>query len=98
LTAFVYHRINRHNPRQRLQARAVFCNEIAQAPHQAVARQVEAALASDGIRSQNSPGDLLAAPSNIRNKDNRALRVFTRSGGGRSRSATRPKCWPRRGS
>ena len=58
-------------------ARAVFWNEIAQAPHQAVANEVEAVLGSCGIGSQIFPGDLLAAPASIRNKDNRGLRVFT---------------------
>lgn len=58
-------------------APVMFWNEIPQAPHQAAARQVEAALASDAIGSQNFPGDLLAVPSNIRTGDNRALRVFT---------------------
>nr|QIG99154.1 deoxyribodipyrimidine photo-lyase [Bradyrhizobium sp. 6(2017)] len=58
-------------------ARAVFCNDIAQTPHQAVAADVEAALASDGRDSQIFPGDLLVEPKAIRNKDNRGLRVFT---------------------
>jgi deoxyribodipyrimidine photo-lyase len=56
---------------------AAFWNEIAQAPHLAVAREVEAALASDGVDSQIFPVDLLAAPANIRNKEGRSLRVFT---------------------
>ena len=55
---------------------AVFWNEIAQAPHQVVASEVEAALGSYGIGSQIFPGDLLAAPASIRNTDNRGLRVF----------------------
>ncbi len=58
-------------------ARAVFWNTIAQAPHQAVARDVEAALASDGIDVQIFAGDLLVEPHAIRNKEARALRVFT---------------------
>lgn len=58
-------------------AGAVFWNEIAQASHQVIASEVEAALARDGIDSQIFPGDLLAAPTGIRNKDNRGLRVFT---------------------
>jgi deoxyribodipyrimidine photo-lyase len=58
-------------------ASAVFWNEIAQAPHQAVAGDVEAALTSDGISSQIFPGDLLVEPKAIRNKENRGLRVFT---------------------
>ena len=56
---------------------AVFWNEIAQAPHQAVADQVAAALEAIGVASQSFPGDLLVAPSDIRNKDGRGLRVFT---------------------
>ena len=55
----------------------MYWNEIAQAPHQAVADQVAAALARSVSPSQRFPGDLLAAPSQIRNKENRGLRVFT---------------------
>jgi deoxyribodipyrimidine photo-lyase len=58
-------------------AGSVFCNEIAQAPHQAIVREVEAVLARHGIGSQKFPGDLLTAPANIRNKEGRGLRVFT---------------------
>ncbi|MDH2382025.1 deoxyribodipyrimidine photo-lyase [Bradyrhizobium sp. CER78] len=58
-------------------AQAVFWNDIAQAPYQAVAEEVESALANDGIASQIFPSDLLAEPKAIRNKDNRGLRVFT---------------------
>ncbi|WP_128970585.1 cryptochrome/photolyase family protein [Bradyrhizobium tropiciagri] len=60
-----------------INAGAVFWNDIAQAPHQAIAGEVESALASDGIASQIFPGDLLVDPKAIRNKDNRGLRVFT---------------------
>ncbi|MGY3690503.1 deoxyribodipyrimidine photo-lyase [Bradyrhizobium sp. USDA 3240] len=60
-----------------INASAVFWNDIAQAPHRAVGRDVEAALATDGIDSQIFAGDLLVDPKVIRNKDNRALRVFT---------------------
>lgn len=60
-----------------IQAGAVFWNEIAQAPHQAIAAEVASALASDGIASQIFPGDLLVEPRAIRNKDKRGLRVFT---------------------
>jgi deoxyribodipyrimidine photo-lyase len=59
------------------QARAVFWNDIAQAPHEAVAARVAAALREIGVSSQSFPGDLLAHPSAIRNKDGRGLRVFT---------------------
>ncbi|WP_271584762.1 cryptochrome/photolyase family protein [Bradyrhizobium sp. CCBAU 45389] len=58
-------------------ARAVYWNGIAQAPHQAVERQLEAALSKRGVASQIFPGDLLVSPSAIRNKEGRGLRVFT---------------------
>ncbi len=58
-------------------AGAAFWNEIAQAPHQVIAMEVEAALARHGVDSQIFPGDLLAAPTSIRSKENRGLRVFT---------------------
>jgi deoxyribodipyrimidine photo-lyase len=58
-------------------AETVLWNDIAQAPHQATARQVAAALAEIGVGSQSFPGDLLAAPSTIRNQEGRGLRVFT---------------------
>jgi len=58
-------------------AAAVYFNDIAQAPRQAVAEQVARALAQIGIKSQTFPGDLLVPPSAIRNKDGRSLRVFT---------------------
>src|SRR4029079_14057984 len=38
-------------------AAAVFWNEIAQAPHQAVAEQVAASLQAIGVASQSFPGD-----------------------------------------
>jgi deoxyribodipyrimidine photo-lyase len=55
----------------------VYWNEIAQAPHQAVADEVAAALNDIGVTSQTFPGDLLVTPALIRNKDGRGLRVFT---------------------
>jgi deoxyribodipyrimidine photo-lyase len=58
-------------------AEAVYWNEIAQAPHRAVEDQVAAALNEIGIVTHRFPGDLLASPSQIRNKENRGLRVFT---------------------
>ncbi len=58
-------------------AGAVYWNAIAQAPHQAIERQLEATLARLGIDTQTFPGDLLVAPAAIRNKDGRGLRVFT---------------------
>ncbi|MEY9286401.1 deoxyribodipyrimidine photo-lyase [Bradyrhizobium yuanmingense] len=58
-------------------ARAVYWNEIAQAPHQAVERQLQAALAKLGMHAQSFPGDLLVPPAAIRTKDGRGLRVFT---------------------
>ena len=60
-----------------IDAATVFWNEIAQAPHLATADQVKAELEKIGIRAQVFPGDLLAAPASIRNKENRGLRVFT---------------------
>jgi deoxyribodipyrimidine photo-lyase len=58
-------------------AGSVFWNEIAQAPHQAVADRVAAALDETSVAAQRFPGDLLAAPAGIRTKDGRGLRVFT---------------------
>jgi deoxyribodipyrimidine photo-lyase len=58
-------------------AGAVFWNEIAQAPHLAIAKSVEAELAKAGIDSRSHAGDLLAPPRDIRNKEGRSLRVFT---------------------
>jgi len=58
-------------------ATAVYWNGVAQAPHQAIERQIEAALAKLGVASQAFPGDLLVPPSAIRNKEGRGLRVFT---------------------
>jgi deoxyribodipyrimidine photo-lyase len=58
-------------------AAAVFWNEIAQAPHQAVERDIKAALGEFGISSQGFVGDLLAAPNAVRTKEGRGLRVFT---------------------
>jgi deoxyribodipyrimidine photo-lyase len=59
------------------EAGAVYWNTIAQAPHQAVEKQLEAALAKLGVDSQSFPGDLLVPPSAVRNKEGRGLRVFT---------------------
>src|ERR1700754_1434421 len=59
------------------EASAVFWNEIAQAPHLAIAKEVEAALARLGVGSKTFPGDLLVSPTQIRNKEGRGLRVFT---------------------
>jgi deoxyribodipyrimidine photo-lyase len=56
---------------------AVFWNEIAQAPRQAEANAVTAALNEIGVTSQSYPGDLLASPAEVRTKDGRGLRVFT---------------------
>jgi deoxyribodipyrimidine photo-lyase len=58
-------------------ASAVLWNEIAQAPHQAVADEVAARLEGIGVGTQRFPGDLLAAPSDIRTKEGRGPRVFT---------------------
>lgn len=58
-------------------ARAVFCNEIAQRPHLAVVTELETMLAKLGLELKIFPGDLLASPHDIRNKEGRGLRVFT---------------------
>ena len=58
-------------------AGAMYCNEIAQAPHRAAAARVKARLDEIGVASQDFAGDLLVGPENIRNKENRGLRVFT---------------------
>ena len=58
-------------------AGAVYWNEIAQAPHQAVADHLARALGEIGVVAEGFPGDLLAPPHQIRNKENRGLRVFT---------------------
>jgi deoxyribodipyrimidine photo-lyase len=55
----------------------VYWNNIAQAPHRTLAERVQAALADTGVGAQSFAGDLLVAPENIRNKENRGLRVFT---------------------
>lgn len=60
-----------------INAGTVFWNGIAQAPHQAVAADVDAALARDGVTSEIFSDDLLVEPRAIRNKENRGLRVFT---------------------
>jgi deoxyribodipyrimidine photo-lyase len=75
----------------------VFWNEIAHAPHQAVADQVTAALNEIGVAVQTFPGDLLVTPTDIRSKDGRGLRVFTpfwkrvRSFGGPPKPLPAPK-------
>jgi deoxyribodipyrimidine photo-lyase len=56
---------------------AVFWNDIAQVPQRAVARDVDEALALLGIESQSFPDDLLLDPAALRNKEGRAMRVFT---------------------
>ena len=58
-------------------ATAVYWNEIAQAPHRAIADEVAAALNEFGIATQHFPGDLLVQPDTIRSKEGRSLRVFT---------------------
>ncbi|WP_426407678.1 cryptochrome/photolyase family protein [Bradyrhizobium ganzhouense] len=58
-------------------AGAVYWNAIAQAPHQAIEKHLEATLAKHRVDSQSFPGDLLVQPSAIRNKEGRSLRVFT---------------------
>lgn len=56
--------------------RAVW-NDIAIAQHREIARDVAAALQRAGVETEECPGDLLADPSQIRNKEGRGLRVFT---------------------
>ena len=60
-----------------INASHVYWNEIAQAPHLAIADGVTEALADLDIGTESFPGDLLTHPSTIRNKDGRGLRVFT---------------------
>jgi deoxyribodipyrimidine photolyase len=59
-------------------AGAVFWNEIAPAPHQAVACEVADALQEIGVTARTFAGDLLVAPTEIRNKDNKGLRALQR--------------------
>jgi deoxyribodipyrimidine photo-lyase len=58
-------------------ARAVFWNEIAQAPHKTIATAVVAALGEIGVTSQGFAGDLLVDPIHIRTREGQGLRVFT---------------------
>jgi deoxyribodipyrimidine photo-lyase len=58
-------------------AEAVFWNSIAQVPRLTTEDQVAAALGEIDVATQAFPGDLLATPHQIRNKENRGLRVFT---------------------
>ncbi|MBI5263014.1 MAG: deoxyribodipyrimidine photo-lyase [Bradyrhizobium sp.] len=58
-------------------AHGIYWNEIAQAAQEAIAGQLETALANIGVGAESFPGDLLAAPSAIRTRDGRGLRVFT---------------------
>jgi deoxyribodipyrimidine photo-lyase len=58
-------------------ASTVFFNDIAQAPHQAVAFEIARTLGALDVQCRCFPGDLLAPPSAIRSKDDRGLRVFT---------------------
>src|SRR5262249_30089107 len=59
------------------EAGAAYWNDIAQAPHRAVADRAKAALAAIGVDAQSFAGDLLVVPQDIRNKENRGLRGFT---------------------
>jgi deoxyribodipyrimidine photo-lyase len=60
-----------------VRASEVFWNAIAQAPHQAIEREITAALHDLGINVQAFAGDLLATPESVRTKEGRGLRVFT---------------------
>lgn len=62
---------------QQTGARAVFWNDIAQAPHQTIAEQLAAILKTIDIEHRVFPGDLLAQPSAIRNNEGGGLKVFT---------------------
>lgn len=55
----------------------VHWNEIAQAPHLAVADEVVEALADLNVGAHSYAGDLLVTPKAIRTKEGRGLRVFT---------------------
>lgn len=59
------------------EASAVYWNKIAITPYAAVAQDVATALDDLGIAIHRFPGDLLAAPSTIRTKEEHGLRVFT---------------------
>src|ERR1700753_1225860 len=50
-------------------AGAVFWNTIAQAPHQAIERDITSALSDVGINAQGFTGDLLATPESVRTKE-----------------------------
>ena len=58
-------------------AACIHWNDIAQAPHRAVAEAVSAALNDLDVTTQITPGDLLAQPMAIRTGEGRGLRVFT---------------------
>jgi deoxyribodipyrimidine photo-lyase len=62
---------------QQIGAERVYFNDVAMAPARSVAAELTARLAALGIAAQGHPGDLLAAPETIRNKDGRGLKVFT---------------------
>jgi deoxyribodipyrimidine photo-lyase len=62
---------------QKAKAGSVFWNEIAQVHHQGIADEIATRLKDLGIPTQSFPGDLLAHPSDIRNKEGRGLKVFT---------------------
>jgi deoxyribodipyrimidine photo-lyase len=62
---------------QETDAGLVFWNDIAQAPHRAVAAEVAASLQSIGVSTQVFPGDLLVDPAHIRNNRGGGPRVFT---------------------
>ena len=68
---------HRRRSRARSVPSAVYLERDRAGAAQAVADQVAAALAEIGVAAHRFPGDLLVAPSQIRNKENRGLRVFT---------------------
>ena len=54
----------------------VFWDTIAQAPHQAIERDVASALHDLGVTVHSFAGDLLAVPEQVRTKEGRGMRVF----------------------
>ena len=78
-----------------IDADSVYWNDIAHAPHQAVADQVAAALGASGVSTHRFPGDLLATPNQIRNKENRGparVHAVLAAGAGAGRSAEAAAC------
>jgi deoxyribodipyrimidine photo-lyase len=62
---------------QQAGARAVYWNGVAEARQQWAAHELAAALKMVGVESGVFPGDLLAHPSAIRNREGDGIKVFT---------------------